>query len=65
MGSGVVPRAGALPTGAEYLNFPGLYEDHDSMVRGTFGPNLDRLVALKQRYDPTNLFRLNHNIRPE
>jgi FAD/FMN-containing dehydrogenase len=35
------------------------------MVRGTFGPNLDRLVALKQRYDPTNLFRLNHNIRPE
>jgi hypothetical protein len=35
------------------------------MVRGTFGPNLDRLVVRKQRYDPTNLFRLNHNIRPE
>jgi FAD/FMN-containing dehydrogenase len=51
-------------TGAEYLNFPGLYEDNDKMVRGTFGSNLDRLVALKQRYDPTNLFRLNHNIKP-
>lgn len=52
-------------TGAEYVNFPGLYEDNDRMVRGTFGANLDRLVALKQRYDPTNLFRLNHNIRPD
>jgi hypothetical protein len=52
-------------TGAEYLNFPGLYENNDKMVRGTFGSNLDRLVALKHRYDPINLFRLNHNIRPE
>jgi FAD/FMN-containing dehydrogenase len=52
-------------TGGEYVNFPGLYEDNDKMVRGTFGANLDRLVAVKQRYDPTNLFRLNHNIRPD
>lgn len=52
-------------TGAEYLNFPGLYEDNDKMVRDTFGANLGRLVAVKQRYDPTNLFRLNHNIRPD
>jgi FAD/FMN-containing dehydrogenase len=51
-------------TGAEYLNFPGMYEDNDKMVRDAFGANLDRLVALKQRYDPTNLFRFNHNIRP-
>ena len=52
-------------TGAEYVNFPGLYEDNDRMVHGTFGANLDRLVTLKRRYDPTNLFRLNHNIRPD
>ena len=51
-------------TGGEYLNFPGLYEDGDRMVRDTFGGNLDRLVAVKDRYDPANLFRLNHNIRP-
>jgi FAD/FMN-containing dehydrogenase len=52
-------------TGGEYLNFPGLYENNDKMVQDTFGANLDRLVALKQRYDSTNLFRLNHNIRPD
>ena len=51
-------------TGAEYANFPGFYEDNDQMVRDSFAPNLDRLLALKQRFDPTNLFRLNHNIRP-
>lgn len=51
-------------TGAEYMNFPGLYEDNDRMVTKTFGPNIDRLAALKERFDPTNLFQLNHNIRP-
>ena len=49
-------------TGAQYVNFPGLYEDNDAMVRGTFGPNLDRLTTIKKQYDPTNLFRLGHNI---
>jgi FAD/FMN-containing dehydrogenase len=49
-------------TGAQYVNFPGLYEDNDAMMRDTFGPNLDRLTAFKKQFDPTNLFRLNHNI---
>ena len=30
--------------------------------KGSFGPNLDRLTTIKKRYDPNNLFRLNHNI---
>jgi FAD/FMN-containing dehydrogenase len=51
-------------TGGEYVNFPGLYEDGEQMVRDTFGGNLGRLQALKKRYDPSNLFRLNHNIPP-
>ena len=29
-----------------------------------YGENYERLVALKNQYDPTNLFRLNQNIKP-
>jgi FAD/FMN-containing dehydrogenase len=55
-------RAQPYSTGAQYVNFPGLYEDNDAMVRGAFGANLDRLTTIKKQYDPTNLFRLGHNI---
>ena len=33
-------------------------------IRGAYGGNYDRLVALKSKYDSTNLFRLNANIQP-
>ncbi len=33
-------------------------------VREAYGPNYDRLVALKNKYDATNFFRLNANIKP-
>jgi FAD/FMN-containing dehydrogenase len=47
-------------TGAAYLNFTG-----EDRVRGAFGgEKYARLVALKDRYDPDNLFHLNQNIRP-
>lgn len=47
-------------TGAAYLNFTG-----EDRVREAFGDaKYTRLVALKDRYDPENLFRLNQNIRP-
>jgi FAD/FMN-containing dehydrogenase len=48
----------------EYFNFPGLYEEGDQSVRNTFGANLGRLQSVKRKYDPDNLFRLNHNITP-
>lgn len=50
--------------GGQYLNFPGFLEGGDETLRTTFGANYERLVALKSRYDPTNLFRLNQNINP-
>jgi len=47
-----------------YVNFAGLGEEGNDLVRAAYGANYDRLVALKNQYDPTNLLRLNQNIRP-
>jgi FAD/FMN-containing dehydrogenase len=51
-------------TGAVYLNFPGLGEEKDDLARAGYGANYDRLTALKAKYDPDNLFRMNINIPP-
>jgi len=45
-----------------YLNFIG--DEGTDRVRGTFGEKYERLVELKRRYDPQNLFRYNQNITP-
>jgi FAD/FMN-containing dehydrogenase len=49
-------------TGDSYINF--LSAEGDERVRAAYGANYDRLVALKNEYDPSNLFRLNQNIAP-
>ncbi len=54
----------AHSSGKTNLNFPGLADD-PGFVRAAFGANWDRLVAVKRRYDPTNLFRLNQNVDPQ
>jgi FAD/FMN-containing dehydrogenase len=50
--------------GGVYLNFPGFYEEREELLRAAYGKNYERLVAIKNKYDPTNLFRLNQNITP-
>jgi FAD/FMN-containing dehydrogenase len=47
-----------------YLNFPGMLEEGEKQLRAAFGENYDRLVEVKTRWDPDNVFRLNHNIPP-
>ncbi|MEO8545403.1 MAG: FAD-binding oxidoreductase [Burkholderiaceae bacterium] len=49
-------------TGGGYVNF--LTEDEPDRVAATYGVNLPRLQAVKRRYDPQNLFRMNVNIAP-
>ena len=46
--------------GSVYINF--MPEDEPDRVQAAYGPNYDRLVAIKRKYDPHNLFRLNQNI---
>jgi FAD/FMN-containing dehydrogenase len=38
--------------------------DDQDRVSINYGANYDRLVALKSRYDPGNLFQMNQNIKP-
>jgi FAD/FMN-containing dehydrogenase len=50
-------------TGGVYVNY--LSAEGEDRVRAAYGASkYDRLVALKRRYDPTNLFRMNQNIHP-
>ncbi|MCI0350598.1 MAG: BBE domain-containing protein [Acidobacteriales bacterium] len=49
--------------GRAYVNY--LTDEGQERLREAYGPNYERLVALKTKYDPTNFFRHNHNIRPQ
>ncbi len=48
--------------GGAYINF--MMEEGQERVRSSFRDNYERLVLVKSKYDPTNLFRVNQNIRP-
>jgi FAD/FMN-containing dehydrogenase len=50
-------------TGGVYVNF--MPEDETERVPGAYGSNYVRLAALKAKYDPGNLFRLNQNVQPK
>jgi hypothetical protein len=56
-------RIRPLSTGRTYINFQTADEDEER-VRATYGANFDRLVEVKEKFDPDNVFRSNRNIRP-
>jgi FAD/FMN-containing dehydrogenase len=51
-----------LGTG-RWLNYLGDDQAEDA-IRAAYGPNYERLREVKRRYDPDNVFHLNHNIAP-
>jgi FAD/FMN-containing dehydrogenase len=55
---------GKYSSGGLYLNFAGLGEEKEALVKAGYGANYERLAELKAKYDPTNLFRMNLNITP-
>jgi FAD/FMN-containing dehydrogenase len=50
-------------TRGNYINLANT-DDRDARVHAAYGDNYARLASLKERYDPSNLFRLNANIKP-
>lgn len=48
--------------GSVYVNF--IPDDEGERLAGAYGGNMERLAAIKARYDPENRLRLNHNIAP-
>jgi hypothetical protein len=39
-------------------------DEGEERVKKTYGDNYDRLVSIKNKYDPGNFFRVNQNIKP-
>ena len=49
-------------SGGAYINF--LTQDETDRIAFAYGATYNRLVEIKKKYDPTNLFRMNQNIKP-
>ncbi len=54
--------AAPFATGGVYVNF--MTAEETERVGAAYGSNWDRLVEIKRRYDPDNLFSMNQNISP-
>ncbi|HXM02165.1 MAG TPA: BBE domain-containing protein [Chthoniobacterales bacterium] len=66
-GTGIQPRKywDALhpySAGGAYVNF--MMDEGQNRVRDSYRGNYPRLAAVKAKYDPNNLFRVNQNIQP-
>jgi FAD/FMN-containing dehydrogenase len=51
-------------TGGSYVNM--MMEDEPlDVVKASYGENFPRLVEVKRRYDPSNVFHVNKNVPPD
>jgi hypothetical protein len=50
-------------SGGGYVNFM-MGDEGEGRLNATYGDNYARLTAMKKKYDPANLFRVNQNVRP-
>ena len=48
--------------GGAYVNF--MMDEGDDRIKASYKDNYERLVKIKTKYDPKNLFRVNQNIKP-
>jgi FAD/FMN-containing dehydrogenase len=48
--------------GKPHFNFPGVDDDMNSFVNAAFAEQYDRVLRVKRKYDPANMFRINQNI---
>jgi hypothetical protein len=48
--------------GGAYINF--MMEEGEDRIKATYSGNYERLVSIKNKYDPNNFFRVNQNIKP-
>ena len=62
MGEGYWQAMRAYSPRGAYINF--MTDEGEDRMRESYGGNYDRLVQIKRKYDPINLFRLNQNIKP-
>jgi hypothetical protein len=49
-------------SGGAYVNF--MMDEGENRVKASYGDNYEKLVIIKNKYDPYNLFRVNQNIKP-
>lgn len=49
--------------GGVYLNF--IMDEGQDRIKASYKENYERLLTIKTKYDPTNLFRVNQNIQPD
>ena len=57
-------RAALAPFAIELAYVNSLVDEGEERVRASYGPNYERLVQVKNIYDPTNVFHVNQNIKP-